>query len=64
MYGRLTQAKEAGTFAGRSQLRLELTGIVVNGKTVPMVTGDYQVNGKSKGASTAKRTLAVRLLGR
>ncbi len=28
VYGRLTEAKESGTFAGRSQLRLELTGIV------------------------------------
>src|SRR5271154_752530 len=36
VYGRLTQAKESGTFTGRSQLRLELTGIVVNGKIVPV----------------------------
>jgi hypothetical protein len=63
VYGRLTQAKEAGTFAGRSQLRLELTGIVVNGKMVPVVTGDYQVNGKSRGASTARRTLGGAALG-
>jgi hypothetical protein len=63
VYGRLTQAKESGTFAGRSQLRLELTGIVVNGKMVPLVTGDYQVNGKSRGASTAKRTLGGAALG-
>lgn len=63
VYGRLTQAKESGTFAGRSQLRLELTGIVVNGKMVPVVTGDYQVNGKSRGASTAKRTLGGAALG-
>ena len=32
VYGRLTKSKESGTFTGRSQLRLELTGIVVNGK--------------------------------
>jgi hypothetical protein len=63
VYGRLTQAKESGTFAGRSQLRLELTGIVVNGKMVPVVTGDYAVNGKSRGASTARRTLGGAALG-
>jgi len=63
VYGRLTEAKESGTFAGRSQLRLELTGIVVNGKMVPVVTGDYAVNGKSKGASTAKRTLGGAAIG-
>jgi hypothetical protein len=63
VYGRLTQAKESGTFTGRSQLRLELTGIVVNGKTVPVVTGEYEVTGKSRGASTAKRTAGGAALG-
>jgi len=63
LYGRLTQAKESGTFAGRSQLRLELTGIVVNGKTVPVVTGEYEATGKSRGASTAKRTVGGAALG-
>ena len=63
VYGRLTQAKESGTFTGRSQLRLELTGIVINGKMVPIVTGEYEVTGKSRGASTAKRTVAGAALG-
>jgi hypothetical protein len=63
VYGRLTQAKESGTFIGRSQLRLELTGIVVNGKIVPVVTGEYEVTGKSRGASTAKRTAGGAVLG-
>jgi hypothetical protein len=63
VYGRLTQSKESGTFTGRSQLRLELTGIVVNGKMVPVVTGEYEVTGKSRGASTAKRTVGGAALG-
>jgi hypothetical protein len=63
VYGRLTQSKESGTFTGRSQLRLELTGIVVNGKVVPIVTGGYEVIGKSRGSSTAKRTIAGAALG-
>jgi hypothetical protein len=63
VYGRLTQAKESGTFAGRSQLRLELTGIVVNGKTVPVVTGEYEAIGKSRAASTARRTAGGAALG-
>ena len=63
VYGRLTEAKESGTFTGRSQLRLELTGIVVNGKTVPLVTGEYEATGKSRGASTAKRTAGGAALG-
>ncbi len=57
VYGRLDESKETGTFAGRSQLKLQLTGIVVNGQTVPLVTGEYEVSGKSKGESTAKRTV-------
>jgi hypothetical protein len=63
VYGRLTQAKESGAFAGRSQLRLELTGIVVNGKMVPVVTGEYEATGKSRGASTARRTAGGAALG-
>jgi hypothetical protein len=39
VYGRLEESKETGTFTGRSELKLELTGIVVHGQTVPLVTG-------------------------
>jgi hypothetical protein len=63
VYGRLTQSKESGTFTGRSQLRLELTGIAVNGKMVPVVTGEYEVTGKSRGASTARRAVGGAALG-
>jgi outer membrane lipoprotein SlyB len=63
VYGRLVESKESGTFTGRSQLRLELTGIVVNGQTVRLVTGEYAVTGKSRGASTAKRTVGGAALG-
>jgi len=63
VYGRLAESKESGKFSGRSQLQLELTGIVVNGQTVPLVTGEYQVNGKSRGASTAKRTVGGAAVG-
>jgi hypothetical protein len=57
VFGGLAESKPSGTFAGRSELRLELTEIVVNGQTVPLVTGEYQLSGKSRGASTAKRTV-------
>jgi hypothetical protein len=63
VYGRLAESKESGTFAGRSELRLELTGIVVDGHTVPLVTGEYELTGKSRGASTAKRTVGGAALG-
>ena len=63
VYGRLEGSKETGTFTGRSELKLELTGIVVNGQTLPLVTGEYEVSGKSKGESTAKRTVGGAAIG-
>jgi hypothetical protein len=63
VYGKLAEAKQSGTFTGKSQLRLELTGIVVNGQTVPIVTGEYELTGKSRGASTAKRTVGGAVIG-
>lgn len=55
VYGRLTQATEAGRIQGRSQLKLELTGMVVNGQMIPLFTGEYSASGSSRGATTAKR---------
>jgi hypothetical protein len=63
VYGRLAESKQSGTFTGKSQLQLELTGIVVNGQTVPVVTGEYELTGKSRGASTAKRTVGGAAVG-
>jgi hypothetical protein len=63
IYGRLAESKKSGTFTGKSELQLELTGIVVNGQTVPLVTGDYELKGKSRGASTAKRTIGGAAVG-
>lgn len=63
VYGRLAESKTSGTFAGKSQLKLELTGIVVNGQTAPLVTGEYELTGKSRGASTAKRTVGGAAVG-
>jgi len=63
VYGRLDESKETGTFTGRSQLKLELTGIVVRGQTVPLATGEYEISGKSKGESTAKRTVGGAAIG-
>ncbi|MGA9640940.1 MAG: hypothetical protein WBQ72_06060 [Terriglobales bacterium] len=63
VYGRLAESRESGTFTGRSQLQLELTGIVINGQTIPVVTGEYELTGKSRGASTAKRTIGGAAVG-
>jgi hypothetical protein len=56
-------SKETGTFTGRSELKLTLTGIVVHGRSVPLVTGDCRLIGKSKGESIAKRTVGGAAIG-
>ena len=55
VYGRLEEVKGAGHIAGKSELKLALTGIVINGQTVTLSTSDYDVSGKSRGANTAKK---------
>ena len=63
VYGRLEEVKESGQLSGKAQLRLSLTGIVINGQTVPLTTGDYELSGKSRGASTAKKVGGGAALG-
>jgi hypothetical protein len=55
VYGRLAEAKEAGHFAGSSELQLELTRIVIDGKDYPVVSSDYSLQGKGRGSNTAKK---------
>lgn len=63
VYGRLTQANQAGRIQGQSELRLELTDIMINNRLQPIQTGDYQVSGKSRGRDTAKKTAGGAALG-
>lgn len=55
VYGRLEEVKTSGQFAGRAQLRMALTSIDLQGRSFPLVTGDYQVSGRSRGANTAAK---------
>jgi hypothetical protein len=55
VYGRLSEAKSAGSISGSSQLRLELTGIRINGQIQTITTSDYDVSGKSRGIQSAER---------
>lgn len=63
VYGRLEEVRSAGQFAGRSQLRLALTGMVLNGRTYALATGDYELSGKSRGANTAKKVGGAAAVG-
>ena len=63
VYGRLEQLKSAGRIQGKSELRLVLTGIVLNGATHNIVTGEYSVQGKSRGNQTAEHAGIGAVLG-
>jgi hypothetical protein len=54
-YGKLTQVKEAGKISGAPELTLELTGIRIGNKIVPLDTTDYDVAGKGRGKQSAER---------
>jgi hypothetical protein len=63
VYGRLGTVKSAGSIKGRSELELELTGIRINGRLVPLSSGDYEVAGKSRGKQSAERIGGAAALG-
>ena len=55
VYGRLANSQKSGTFSGKSELQLELTRLVIDGKDYPVVSSDYTLQGKGQGSSTAKK---------
>jgi len=55
VYGRLSEAKEAGHISGKSELKLELTDMLIHNRLQPILTGDYEVSGSSRGSNTAKK---------
>jgi hypothetical protein len=63
VYGQLAEVKGAGHLAGHSQLKLELTGILINNTVVPVVTGDYNLVGKGRGGNTAKKAAGGAVAG-
>jgi hypothetical protein len=63
VYGKLVTAEKSGTFAGHSELQLELTSIVINGRTYPLESSDYNVQGKGRGGDTAKKVGGGAVLG-
>jgi len=63
VYGKLTSASSAGRMKGSSQLTLELTDIVINGTSYPLLTSDYSIQGKGEGSKTAKKVVGGAGLG-
>src|SRR4029077_2733077 len=63
VYGRLANAEKSGTFTGKSELQLELTRMVIDGRDYPVVSSDYTLQGKGQGASTAKKVGGIAAAG-
>ena len=63
VYGRLATADKAGTFSGKSELQLELTRMVIDGRDYPIVSSDYNLQGKGRGGDTAKKGGGGAVLG-
>ena len=63
VYGRLAEAKEAGHMAGSSELQLELTRMVIDGRDYPVVSSDYTLQGKGRGKNTAEKVGGGAALG-
>jgi hypothetical protein len=63
VYGRLASADEGGKFSGKSELQLELTRLVIDGKDYPLVSSDYNLQGKGRGGDTAKKVGGGAALG-
>ena len=63
VYGQLISASSSGRFKGSSELTLELTDIVVNGTTYPLVSSQYSIKGQGEGSKTAKKVIGGAGLG-
>jgi hypothetical protein len=48
---------------GSSELGLELTEIVINGTSYPLLTNTYEIEGKGEGGNTAKKVIGGAGLG-
>jgi hypothetical protein len=55
VYGVLASASSGGKMKGSSELGLELTEIVINGTSYPLLTSTYEIQGKGEGSNTTKK---------
>ncbi len=63
VYGVLASASSAGKMKGSSELGLELTEIVINGTSYPLLTSTYEIQGKGEGSNTTKKVVGGAGLG-
>ena len=63
VYGRLASADQGGKFSGRSELQLELTRLMIDGRDYSLVSSDYNLQGKSRGSDSAKKVGGGAIVG-
>lgn len=63
VYGRLASADSAGRVAGKAELSLELTDIMVNGQRQPVLTGSSTVKGSSQAQNSAGKVVKGAVIG-
>jgi hypothetical protein len=63
VYGRLASSESAGRVAGRSELKLELTDIMINGLRQPLLTGTCKVKGEKQGKNSAGKVARGAIVG-
>ena len=61
--GRIANVNEAGRIAGKAELGLELTQIIVNGIPYSLQTSEYSEKADARGAQTAKRVGGAAAVG-
>jgi len=63
VYGRLASADQGGKFSGKSELQLELTRLMIDGRDYSLVSSDYNLQGKSRGSDSAKKVGGGAIVG-
>jgi len=63
LYGNVVEADSARRASGTSQLKLQLTQIIIHGQAIPIVTDVFDSKGKSSGKRSARRLLGGAGLG-
>lgn len=60
VYGTVGETKQAGRVAGKSEVHLSLTELVIDGKPIPLVTGEF---GLKTASGSGKKTLGGAAVG-
>jgi len=63
VYGDVVDTESAHRLRGRSELKIQLTQIVIQGNAIPIVTNVFDTEGKSSGRRTFRRLLGGAGLG-